>query len=492
MSAAFLSPRFQPFGIGSGARLFGLLAGIIRFPYELHPEALLHLSDKTSSARKLTPVLLRSTVVAAIGGLLFGFDTAVIAGATRALTDVYNLTPGTLGFTVSVAVWGTVLGAAVAGTFGDKFGRRDSLRGLALLYFVSALGCAFAWNWTTLVFMRFLVGIAIGGSSVLGPMYIAEVASADLRGRLVGTFQFNVVAGILLAYFSNYLVGLGHFGDAEWRVKLGVSAAPALLFFLLLFTIPRSPRWLVKRGRIEEARSVLRATEEEDYEQELKDIVTSIDAEHHRADEPLFSRKYRFPIFLAITIGFFNQLAGINAILYYLNDIFAQAGFSKVSADLQAVAIGATNLIFTMVGLSVIDKLGRKALLLIGALGTAACLGGVASIFLTNSHQHFLLLLLVIYIGFFALSQGAVIWVYIGEIFPNRVRGKGQSLGSFSHWIMNAAISFVYPVVAAKSGGYAFLFFSVMTVIQFFTVLFVYPETKGVTLEEMQHKLGIE
>lgn len=441
---------------------------------------------------KLTPVLLRSTVVAAIGGLLFGFDTAVIAGATQALTEAYHLTPSTLGFTVSIAVWGTVLGAATAGLFGDKFGRRDSLRGLALLYLVSALGCAFAWNWTALVVMRFIVGIAIGGSSVLGPMYIAEVAPARLRGRLVGLFQLNVVGGILIAYLSNYLVGLGNFGDHEWRVKLGVSALPALLFFIMLFVIPRSPRWLVKKGRIDEAREVLRATGEENYEQELKEIVDSIDAEHHRSNEPLFSRNYRLPIFFAITIGFFNQLAGINAILYYLNDIFARAGFSKVSGDLQAVAIGATNLLFTMVGLSVIDKLGRKALLLIGAAGTAACLGGVSYVFFSNSHHTLLLPLLVIYIGFFALSQGAVIWVYIGEIFPNRVRGKGQSLGSFSHWIMNAAISFIYPVIAVRSGGYPFLFFSVMTAVQFFTVLFIYPETKGITLEEMQHKLGIK
>jgi sugar porter (SP) family MFS transporter len=457
----------------------------------LHTEPARAVSSP-SGQRKLTPVLLRSTIVAAIGGLLFGFDTAVIAGATQALTQVYNLTPETLGLTVSIAVWGTVLGAATAGMLGDKYGRRDSLRVLALIYLISALGCAFAPNWITLVIMRFLVGIAIGGSSVLGPMYIAEVAPARLRGRLVGLFQFNVVAGILIAYLSNYLVGLGHFGDHEWRVKLGVSALPALLFFIMLFTIPRSPRWLVKQKRVDEARDVLQLTGEENYQQELKEIVDSIDADHHRANEPLFSRNYRLPIFLAITIGFFNQLAGINAILYYLNDIFARAGFSKVSADLQAVAIGATNLIFTMVGLSVIDKLGRKALLMIGALGTAACLGGVAYVFFTSSHQTMLLPLLVVYIGFFALSQGAVIWVYIGEVFPNRVRGKGQSLGSFSHWIMNAAISFSYPWIIAHFGsGYPFLFFAVMTIVQFFTVLFIYPETKGVTLEEMQHKLGI-
>jgi MFS transporter, SP family, arabinose:H+ symporter len=440
---------------------------------------------------KINSSLLRSTGVAALGGLLFGFDTAVIAGATHALTDAYQLSHAALGLTVASALYGTILGALFAGIPGDRYGRRDSLRVMAILYVISALGCAFAWDWYSLVSFRLIGGIGIGGSSVLGPMYIAEIAPAKWRGRLVGFFQFNVVGGILLAYFSNYLIGLAGFGAAEWRWKLGVSAAPAILFFLLLFGIPRSPRWLAKKGRVAEARDVLRQIGEENVEGELQDIIASIDADHGHADEPLFQRKYRLPIFLAVSIGMFNQLSGINAILYYLNDIFAKAGFSKVSGDLQAVAIGATNLLFTMIAMMVIDKLGRKKLLLVGAVGTAICLAGVAFIFSTAQHEEWLVWLLVGYIAFFAFSQGAVIWVYIGEVFPNRVRAKGQSLGSTTHWVMNAAISGVFPVLAARSGAVPFMFFSAMMILQFFVVLSLYPETKGVSLEELQKKLGI-
>lgn len=440
---------------------------------------------------KINSSLLRSTGVAALGGLLFGFDTAVIAGATHALTDAYQLSHAALGLTVASALYGTILGALFAGIPGDRYGRRDSLRVMAILYVISALGCAFAWDWYSLVSFRLIGGIGIGGSSVLGPMYIAEIAPAKWRGRLVGFFQFNVVGGILLAYFSNYLIGLAGFGAAEWRWKLGVSAAPAILFFLLLFGIPRSPRWLAKKGRVAEARDVLRQIGEENVEGELQDIIASIDADHGHADEPLFQRKYRLPIFLAVSIGMFNQLSGINAILYYLNDIFAKAGFSKVSGDLQAVAIGATNLLFTMIAMTVIDKLGRKKLLLVGAVGTAICLAGVAFIFSTAQHEEWLVWLLVGYIAFFAFSQGAVIWVYIGEVFPNRVRAKGQSLGSTTHWVMNAAISGVFPVLAARSGAVPFMFFSAMMILQFFVVLSLYPETKGVSLEELQKKLGI-
>jgi SP family arabinose:H+ symporter-like MFS transporter len=436
--------------------------------------------------------LLKSTVVAALGGLLFGFDTAVISGTTGSLTQVYHLTPDLLGITVSCALVGTILGAMLAGIPGDRYGRRDSLRVMAVLYIISSLGCAFAWNWPSLVLFRFIGGLGIGGSSVLGPMYIAEIAPATWRGRLVGVFQFNVVSGILLAYLSNFLVGTRHLSvDAEWRWKLGVAALPAALFFLLLFTIPRSPRWLVKKRRVDEAREILRRTGGEKFEKELQEIVESIDAEHGHADEPLFSRKYRLPIFLAITIGMFNQLSGINAILYYLNDIFASAGFSKLSGDLQAVVVGLTNLIFTMIAMSIIDKVGRRKLLLIGAIGTAVCLAGVATIFSANEHHELLLWLLVGFIASFAFSQGSVVWVYISEVFPNRVRAKGQSLGSLSHWLMNAAISFAFPTLAAWSKAIPFMFFSAMMVLQFFVVLFIYPETKGVTLEDMQKKLHV-
>jgi MFS transporter, SP family, arabinose:H+ symporter len=322
-------------------------------------------------------------------------------------------------------------------------------------------------------------------------MYIAEVSPAKWRGRLVGFFQFNVVSGILLAYLSNYLLGTAGLGAAEWRWKLGVSALPATLFLAMLFTIPRSPRWLVQKGRAPEARSVLEAIGEENVDAELQDIVASIDAEHGHGSEPLFSYKYRLPIFLAVSIAMFNQLSGINAILYYLNDIFAKAGFSKVSGDLQAVAIGATNLLFTILAMSIIDKVGRRFLLLVGSVGTAACLGGVAYIFSSAKHEGVLVWLLVGFIAFFAFSQGAVIWVYLGEVFPNRVRAKGQSLGSLTHWFMAALIAWTFPVLAKTSGGAPFMFFSAMMVVQFFVVLLAYPETKGVSLEAMQKKLGI-
>jgi sugar porter (SP) family MFS transporter len=440
---------------------------------------------------RLNACLAKSTVVAALGGLLFGFDTAVISGTTAALTQQFSLSPSLLGVTVSIALLGTVVGSLFAGIPGDRIGRRDSLRIMAILYLVSALGCAGAWNWSSLIAFRFIGGLGIGGSSVLGPMYIAEIAPAKWRGRLVGFFQFNVVFGILVAYLSNYIVSLQHLGASEWRWELGITAVPAAFFFLMLFTIPRSPRWLVKKQRIDEAREVLKMTGDANYEQDLHEITASIDADHGHADEPLFSAKYRLPIFLAVSIAIFNQFSGINAILYYLNDIFADAGFSKVSGGLQTVFVGLTNLAFTMIAMSVIDRFGRKKLLLIGAVGTSACLAGVATIFATGRHHDLLIWLLVIYIGFFAFSQGAVIWVYLSEVFPNRVRAKGQSLGSFTHWIMAFLISLGFPAVAKWSKPLPFVFFAAITVVQFFVVLTVYPETKGASLEEIQKEFSV-
>ena len=308
----------------------------------------------------------------------------------------------------------------------------------------------------------------------------------------MGLFQINIVIGILLAYFSNYCIARMGLGAAEWRWQFGVAALPAVLFLVMLFGIPPSSRWLVTQNRVEEARSVLQLMGAENPEAELSEIVDSIHLERLQTSEPLFAWKYRLPIFLAISIGMFNQLSGINAILYYLNDIFAAAGFSKVSGDLQAVAVGSMNLVATLLAMTVIDKLGRKTLLLIGSVGTAGCLAGVSGVFFTESHQSYLLWLLVAYIAFFAISQGAVIWVYISEVFPNRVRAKGQALGSSSHWIMNAIIAYTFPQLAKSSGAYPFVLFSAMMVVQFFVVLFFYPETKGVTLEQMQHRLGIE
>jgi SP family arabinose:H+ symporter-like MFS transporter len=436
--------------------------------------------------------LRKATVVGALGGLLFGFDTAVIAGTTHSLTAVYGLSPRALGLTVAMALIGTIIGAMSAGIPGQKWGGRETLRILAVFYVLSALGCAFAWNWYALLAARFIGGLGIGGSSVLGPVYIAELAPAKIRGRLVGLFQINIVIGILLAYFSNYCIARMGFGAAEWRWQFGVAALPAVLFLVILFGIPSSSRWLVTQNRVAEARSVLQLMGAENPDRELGEIVDSIHLEKLQTSEPLFAWKYRLPIFLAISIGMFNQLSGINAILYYLNDIFAAAGFSRVSGDLQAVAVGSMNLLATLLAMTVIDKLGRKTLLLIGSVGTAACLAGVSGVFFTQSHRSFLLWLLVGYIAFFAISQGAVIWVYISEVFPNRVRAKGQALGSSSHWIMNAIIAYTFPQLAKSSGAYPFVLFAGMMAVQFFVVLFFYPETKGVTLEQMQHRLGIE
>lgn len=441
---------------------------------------------------QLNSLLVKSSLVGALGGLLFGFDTAVISGTTNSLTRFFLLSPTQLAATVSIALIGTVIGAMSAGIPGQRFGGRETLRVLAVFYVVSALGCAFAWNWPALLVFRFIGGLAIGGSSVLGPVYIAEIAPPAWRGRLVGSFQISIVVGILLAYFSNFCVARASLGATEWRYMFGVAAAPAIVFFMLLFGIPRSPRWLATQTRIEEARSVLQQIGSPDPDREIREIEESIHSERQQTSEPLFVYRYRLPIFLAITIGMFNQLSGINAILYYLNDIFAAAGFSKMSGNVQAVAIGAMNLAATLVGMSLIDKLGRKTLLLIGSVGTALCLSGVAYIFFAHSHQGELVWFLIAYIAFFAISQGAVIWVYIGEVFPNAVRSKGQSLGSSSHWIMNAIISFTFPLLAKSSGAYPFMFFAAMMVLQFFVVLFFYPETKGISLEQMQSRLGIE
>jgi sugar porter (SP) family MFS transporter len=438
----------------------------------------------------LSPALVKSTIVAALGGLLFGFDTAVIAGTTGALSVYFQLSPAGLGLTVSIALWGTVAGALLAGLPGDRYGRRDSLRGLAVFYLVSALGCALAWDWTSLVFSRFLAGLAIGGSSVLGPMYIAEIAPAKWRGRLVGVFQFNIVSGILLAYFSNYIVGLVAGGASEWRWKLGIAAAPAALFLVMLFLIPRSPRWLVEKGRTLEARAVLELIGEARVDAALGEMLAAVELEHRYGQERLFAARNRMPVFLALSIAFFNQLSGINAILYYLNDIFARAGFNKVSSDLQAVAIGGTNLIFTVLAMSAIDRAGRRTLLTVGSVGTAACLAGVGWVFWTGAHERLLVWLLIGFIASFAFSQGAVIWVYISEVFPTAVRAKGQSLGCSTHWIMNALISWIFPVVASRSKAAPFAFFAAMMVVQLVVVRALYPETKGVSLEEMERKLA--
>jgi sugar porter (SP) family MFS transporter len=434
--------------------------------------------------------LMKATLTGALGGLLFGFDTVVISGAIDALVRLYGLSPRQMGGTVAIGLVGTVVGSLGAGVVGQRLGGREALRMTAVLYVLSAFGCGLAWNWPAFMVFRFVGGLGIGASSVLGPVYIAELAPAKWRGRLVGSFQFNVVLGILAAYVSNYAIRTLHLGAAEWRWQVGVAALPAFGFLALLFGIPRSPRWCAAHDRFDDALAVLKQMGEPDPQAELDDIRAALAQEHATAHEPVFRWKYRYPLFLAISIGAFNQLAGINSILYYLNSIFASAGFSQISGDQQAIAIGATNLIFTIVGMSLIDKLGRKTLLLVGAAGTASCLGGVAWLFRTHSHPGALVWVLVTYIAFFALSQGAVIWVYIGEVFPNAVRSKGQGAGNASHWIMNTVIQMAFPVVVhSLNTETPFVFFALMTAVQFVVVLFVYPETKGQTLEALQRRL---
>ena len=443
---------------------------------------------------RLTTQLLWSAAVAALGGFLFGFDTAVISGTTDALRGRFALDSNQLGFTVASALIGTIIGSIAAGPPSERFGRRPVLLTLAVLYFVSALGCGLASGWLPLLVFRVIGGLAIGASSVVAPMYIAEISPAAQRGRLVALSQFNVVSGILAAYFSNYIIAaiVGGPETSAWRWMLGIAAVPAVLFFVFVLRIPESPRWLVKQHRKDEAGRVLRAMGADEPDVVVREIAESLHEETVSADEPFFQRKYLKPILLAFMVASFNQLAGINALIYYTADIFKMAGAERASALLQSVIIGFTNLIFTMMAMTVIDRFGRKRLLLIGAVGLAACLAITAWAFASGVGGTVVLVSLLGYIASFAFSQGAVIWVYISEIFPNRVRARGQALGSFTHWFWAAVVSWTFPVVAEASGASAFAFFAVMMVLQFVLVWRFLPETKGVSLEQIQRTLGIE
>lgn len=444
--------------------------------------------------------LITSTLIAALGGLLFGFDTAVISGTTEALRSVFLLSEAGLGFTVAAALIGTILGAMLAGPPADRFGRRAVLLAIAVLYFVSAVGSAVPWDWYSFLFFRFLGGLGVGGASVVSPMYIAEIAPARLRGRLVAVTQFNVVLGILLAFFSNYLIAQMGLGDQAWRWMFGVEAFPAAAFFFLLFLTPSSPRWLVAMGRLDEARAVLSrlGTDAGSVEHEVREIQASLDMARHSLREPLFQRVYRKPILLAGAIAAFNQLSGINALMYYAPHIFRLAGAGEASALLQSVAVGGTNLVFTMAAMAVIDRVGRRPLMLAGSVGYIVSLAAAAWAFytygaaFTETGSAIVLASLLLFIASHAFGQGAVIWVFISEIFPNRVRARGQALGSFTHWFMAAAISWTFPVIAERSGGHAFAFYAAMMVLQLVWVLRVMPETRGVPLEQIQRRLGIE
>jgi len=449
---------------------------------------------KEDKGYKITGTLIRAAIVASLGGLLFGFDTAVISGTTSSVKTLFQLSDWEIGFVVSSALIGTILGTVIISKPSENWGRRDSLKILGSLFFISALGCAFSWDFWSLCVFRFIGGIGIGGSSVLGPMYIAEIAPAKLRGRLVILFQFNVCFGILIAYLSNALIGLMNTDVLllEWRLMFAVGCLPALIFTLMLFTIPRSPRWLVSVQKAEEAEKVLVQVGEVNVSQEMKAIKDSL-KNVTKINEKLFQKKYFYPIFLGVSVAAFNQLSFVNGFLYYLNDTLNEIG-ATFGGKFQPVLIGLANVIAVSAALLVIDKIGRKKLLLIGSWGCAIPLALCAYIAWTRNLTELFPWSIAAFILFFSFSQGAVIWVYISEVFPNKVRSKGQSLGSFTHWGLCAIAAQVYPpIVAFSKIGLAipFIFGGIMMILQFFVVWFFYVETKGVPLEQLEAKLGV-
>ncbi len=435
----------------------------------------------------------RNSIVAALGGFLFGFDTAVISGVEKSIQQLWSLSTFEHGFTVASALIGTVIGSLVAGAPAEKYGRKKILQAIGLLYLVTSLVTALTPSWAPFVIFRFLGGIGVGASSVVGPMYISEISPAHSRGRLVALFQFNVVSGILIAFVSNYL--LNGVSEESWRWMLGVQAIPAFLYFALVFFVPESPRWLMKQKREDEARKVLAEIGEKNIDSEATQIRQSLEQDEQGIKESLFSGKFNKPILYVVALAIFNQVSGINAVMYYAPRIFEMTGLAKDTALLQAISIGVTNMLATLLAISVIDKYGRKTLLIIGSFGMVLFLGLVAFAFFTGNFGGYLVMLyLVGFIAFFAFSQGAVIWVFMSEIFPNKVRSAGQTLGSFTHWIMAAVISWTFPIFAESStygGAYAFTFFSLMMFVHLIFVWKVLPETKGQSLEGIQRSLGI-
>ena len=438
----------------------------------------------------------RIALIAALGGFLFGFETVVISGAEKTLEAIWHLSSFWQGFTVSSSLLGTILGSIVASIPAKKYGRKKVLQVIAVLFIIAAVGCSSVSAWALFIFFRIIGGLAVGASSVVAPMYISEIAPAKLRGRLAGSFQVNIVLGIMIAFLTNYL--LKDLGDNAWRWMFGIMLVPAVLFLVLLRSIPESPRWLVINGHADKAIPVMYKLGEPDVNGAIVAISQSIHEqagtpEEHK--EPLFQKRYTKPIVYAVLLAMFNQLSGINAILYYAPRIFEMAGFDKNDSFRQSIYVGAANLCFTLLAMTLIDKFGRKKLLLIGSVGMTIFLALTAYAFKQGAGGSGVLLYLIGFIAFFAFSQGAVIWVFISEIFPNSVRSQGGSLGSTTHWVMAAIISWTFPVIVegSKDGGYySFVFYSIMMFIQLIFVWRVLPETKGRTLEAIQKQLGIE
>ena len=442
--------------------------------------------------------LFQYSIVAALAGFIFGFDTVVISGANEPIKNLWHTSPLFHGmFIMSMALWGTVVGALVGGIPAEKFGRKKTLFWIGVLFAISALGTALAPSPYVFSFFRFIGGLGIGISSVVAPTYISEISTPATRGRLTAMYQFNIVFGILIAFISNYLLqGVG--GAEDWRWMLGVLAIPSLIYTLMVVTVPESPRWLISiKNDLPAAKKVLAKIGVENPDDEVSNIITANAAiETHEAGETIFSSRYRRVLWLAFLVAFFNQLSGINFILYYAPEILSRIGLGATESLANSIAVGGTNLIFTFVGLYLIDRLGRRTLLIIGSLGYIISLSLVAIAFKTEASPAFLMIFLLMFIASHAIGQGAVIWVFIAEIFPNKVRALGQSFGASTHWIFAAIITLITPVFLDKETGIfgknpwpIFLFFAFMMVLQLIWVLTRVPETKGVSLEELEKKL---
>ncbi len=463
------------------------------------------MSSRPISAprERVNALVIRSAVVAAIGGLIFGFDTAVISGANDALADRFKLDNFGTGLTVAIATVGTIFGALIGGRRADRYGRKNHLLVIGILYVLGSVGTAVAWTHAILLAFRFVGGIGVGLSSVCAPIYTAEIAPARIRGRLVGLVQFNIVLGILLAYLSNYIIQQTITDPMEaWRWMLGVMVVPSVFFLLLLFSVPETPRWLMSRGRNKEAVEISRrlCSTQAESEEQIAEIRQQLAADRTKGSlSDFFSRRYRKVVFFAFIIAMCNQLSGINAILYYAPKVLEKAGASEDERYLMSVAVGVMNLIATMAALTVIDKIGRRSLMIVGSIGYLLSLGFLTGVmFMYEGHFNptssvLVLVGLLFFIAAHAFGQGSVIWVFISEIFPNKVRGLGQSFGSLTHWVFAAITTFAFPTVIGNwGGGFAFLIFFVCMCGQLFWVLKMMPETKGVPLEEMESKLGLK
>ena len=428
------------------------------------------------------------SITAALAGFLFGFDTVVISGADKTLQALWDSSDVFHGVVViGMALWGTVVGALLGGIPTNKLGRKKTLIWIGIFYTISALGSALSNDPITFAIFRFIGGLGVGASTIAAPAYISEIAPAKDRGKLVGLYQFNIVFGILIAFFSNYL--LNGIGENAWRWMVGVEAIPAAIYTVFAFTIPKSPRWLLSKLRVDEAKKVLAVINPGlDAEHMMKEIKK--ESEGTIPGENIFLMKYRFPLILAFCIAFFNQLSGINAFLYYAPRILEEAGLGASTALLSSIGIGITNMLFTLLGIYLIDRMGRKQLMYIGSVGYIVALSLVACAFYLNWEGISVAIFLFLFIAAHAIGQGTVIWVFISEIFPNHLRGYGQSFGSSVHWILAAVVPSLIPILFATIGpGIVFTFFAFMMFLQLLFVAFIMPETKGVSLEELSKSL---